>query len=94
MAYHLGQTALKSYFLSIHVLKPIDIEEGMYALKRPKLRLLIHLLGMMSHSHLRLIIFLNIPQIQGLSEIMAFLKLLVLGNESTIGAQICGEISI
>ena len=33
-------------------------------------------------------------RIQGLSERMAFLKLLVLGNESTIGAQICGKISI
>ena len=32
--------------------------------------------------------------IQGLSERMAFLKLLVLGTESNIGAKICGEISI
>ena len=32
--------------------------------------------------------------LQGLSERMAFLKLLVLGTESTIGAKICGKISI
>ena len=32
--------------------------------------------------------------LQGLSERMAFLKLLVLGTESTIGAQICGKILI
>ena len=33
-------------------------------------------------------------QVQGLSERMSFLKLLVLGTESTIGAQICEKISI
>ena len=34
------------------------------------------------------------PQTLGLSEKMAFLKLLVLGTESTIGAKICGKVSI
>ena len=34
------------------------------------------------------------PFIQGPSERMSFLKLLVLGTENTIGAQICGKISI
>ena len=32
--------------------------------------------------------------LQGLSERMAFLKLIVLGTECTKGAQICGKISI
>ena len=32
--------------------------------------------------------------LKGLSERMAFLKLLVLGTESTIGTQICGKILI
>ena len=32
--------------------------------------------------------------VQGLSERMSFLKLLVLGTESPIRAQICGKISI
>ena len=36
----------------------------------------------------------DIAYIQGLSERMAFLKFLVLGTESTIGAQICWIISI
>ena len=34
------------------------------------------------------------PHLQGPSKRMAFLKLLVLGTESTIGAQICVKISI
>ena len=38
--------------------------------------------------------FVAYLRIQGLSDRMSFLKLLVLWTESTIGAQICGKISI